>query len=101
MSSAYNTFYEMSYIPCNHPNMNAALEAGTAQVNVDGVSVMGGIKVNDKCYTGGYTTKAGGYVPGHNQLFHVGGFNPSRYSATRNVVASNAHVARSTRANYL
>ncbi len=101
MSSVYNTFYEMSYIPCNNPSMNGALEAGTAQINVDGVSVMGGIKVNQQCHTGGYTTKEGGYISGTNQLFYIGGFSPARFSATKNPIASNAHVAKSTRANYL
>jgi hypothetical protein len=101
MSSVYNTFYEMSYIPCNSPNMNGALEAGTAQINVDGKAIMGGIKVNQQCHTGGYTTKDGGYIAGNNQLFYLGGFNPVRNSTTRNPVASNVHVARSTRANYL
>jgi len=101
MSSTYNTFYEMAYIPCNQPHLNAALEAGTAQVNIDGVAVQGGIKINGQCHVGGYSTKEGGYISGSNQLFYLGGFNPVRNSGTRNPVASNVHVARSTRANYL
>lgn len=101
MSSAYNMLYEMSFIPCAQPNANTALEAGVGQVNVDGVTVMGGIKVDGKCYVGGYTTSEKGFMSGSNQLFYMGGFNPARYSGTRNVVANNVHVARSTRANYL
>jgi hypothetical protein len=101
MSSVYNTFYEMAFIPCNSPHENAALENGTGQVNVDGKTIMGGIKVNQQCVIGGFSTNEGGYVGGNKQLFYVGGFSPSRFSATKNVMASNAHTARSTRANYL
>ena len=101
MSSAYNTFYEMSHIPCNSPHANAALEAGTAQLNPDGVAISGGIKINEQCHFGGHTTAQGGYTAGNQQLFYVGGFSPARYSASKNVMASNAHVARSTRSNYL
>lgn len=101
MSSTYNTFYEGAYIPCNPPQANAALESGTAQINVDGVPVMGGIKVGGKCHVGGYSTRENGYVAGNNQLFYMGGFSPARYSGTKNPVSSNVHVARSTRANYL
>jgi len=101
MSSTYNTFYESAYIPCAHPSANAALEAGTAQMNVDGVAVMGGIKVGGQCHTGGHATPENGYVPGNNPLFYMGGFSPARYSGTRNSISSNSHIARSTRANYL
>ena len=101
MSSMYNTFYESAFIPCAHPSANAALEAGTAQVNVDGVAVMGGIKVGGQCHVGGYATRENGYVAGNNQLFFIAGFSPVRFSGTKNPVASNSHIARSTRANYL
>jgi hypothetical protein len=101
MSSTYNTWFEQAFIPCNQSSANVDLEAGTAQVNVDGVSIMGGIKVDGKCFTGGYSTREKGFVPGNNQLFYLAGFSPARYSGTRNPVSSNAHIARSTRANYL
>ena len=101
MSSVYNTMYEMSYIPCAQPHMNASLSDGLATVNVDGRAISGGHMVDGKCYKGGYSTKEGGYIPGNNLLMFVGGFNPVKYSAQRTPVASTATVARLTRSNYL
>jgi len=101
MSVNFNAWYESAFLPCPPASANAALEAGTAQVNVDGVPISGGIKVGGKCFTGGFSTRENGYMPGNNLLMYLGGFSPARYSGTKNPVASNVHVARSTRANYL
>lgn len=88
MSSQYNTFYEMSYIPCNRPAEHKMLEEGKGQVNVDGVTVSGG------------TVLDGTYHAPKNTIMYAGGFGLSGISQG-SAVATTTFAIRAARANHL
>lgn len=100
MSSQYNTFYEMAHVPCSSAEDQAALEAGTAQVNVDGQAIYGGFNIEGNKLAGGSVSKGGTYKAGNQHIIYMGGFG-ARYAVNRNAAASNVHTVRAARATHL
>ncbi len=88
MSSQYNTFYEMSYIPCNRQDQNKMLEEGRGTVNIDGKVVTGGLDIN------------GNYIPPKHTIMYMGNFGIS-YASRGASSATTSFAARSARANHL
>ena len=112
MAYTYNTFYDQAHIPCTASDNNAAVESGFAQVNIDGKTVRGGIKVGNQCLSGWLTTPTQGLInpqSGNNgtastsgpyHLFFAGNASV-KYAIGGVGMANNTNAIRLMRANHL